>query len=109
MKKKWYYILVRGDKMNIRLKNDIGMVKECKIGFSWTTLFFSFFPAFIRGDWKWGLIQLVLSIFTYGLSSLVFCFIYNKIYINGLLQQGFKPAADIDRDILVSKGFLAMN
>ena len=31
------------------------------------------------------------------------------VLINSLLQQGFKPAADIDRDILVSKGFLAMN
>ena len=95
--------------MNIRLKNDIGMVKECKVGFSWTILLFGFFPPFFRGDWKWGLIQLVLAFFTGGLSNLVFCFIYNKIYINGLLQQGFKPAADIDRDILVSKGFIAMN
>lgn len=95
--------------MNIRLKNDIGMVKECKVGFSWTILLFGFFPPFFRGDWKWGLIQLVLAFFTGGLSNLVFCFIYNKIYINSLLQQGFKPAADIDRDILVSKGFLAMN
>lgn len=95
--------------MNIRLKNDIGMVKECKVGFSWTILLFGFFPPFFRGDWKWGLIQLVLAFFTGGLSNLVFCFIYNKIYINGLLQKGFKPAADIDRDILVNKGFLVMN
>ncbi|TBX07965.1 hypothetical protein [Clostridium perfringens] len=95
--------------MNIRLKNDIGMLKECKVGFSWTILLFGFFPPFFRGDWKWGLIQLVLAFFTGGLSNLVFCFIYNKIYINSLLQKGFKPAADIDRDILVSKGFLAMN
>ena len=47
--------------MNIRLKNDIGMVKECKVGFSWTILLFGFFPPFFRGDWKWGLIQLVLA------------------------------------------------
>ncbi len=70
--------------MNIRLKNDIGMVKECKVGFSWTILLFGFFPPFFRGDWKWGLIRLVLAFFTGGLSNLVFCFIYNKIYINGL-------------------------
>lgn len=95
--------------MNIRLKNDIGMVKECKVGFSWTILLFGFFPPFFRGDWKWGLIQLVLAFFTGGLSNLVFCFIYNKIYINSLLQKGFKPAADIDRDILVNNGFLVMN
>ena len=56
-----------------------------------------------------GVNTISISFFTGGLSNLVFCFIYNKIYINSLLQKGFKPAADIDRDILVSKGFLAMN
>lgn len=95
--------------MRIRLKNDIGMVKECKVGFSWTTFFFGLFPALFRGDWKWALIQFLCAIITFGISSLVFCFIYNKIYINGLLEKGFKPASDVDKDILVSKGFMASN
>ena len=93
--------------MNIRLKNDVGMVKECKIGFSWTTFFFGFFPAIFRGDWKWAIIQFIVACCTFGLSSIIFCFIYNKLYINGLLEKGYKPASDVDRDILVGKGFLA--
>ena len=93
--------------MNIRLKNDVGMVKECKIGFSWTTFFFGFFPAIFRGDWKWAIVQFIAACCTFGLSSIVFCFIYNKLYINGLLEKGYKPASDVDRDILVGKGFIA--
>ena len=35
----------------------------------------------------------LLMIVTAGLSSLVFMFIYNKIYIKGLIKKGFKPVS----------------
>ena len=89
------------------MKNDLGMVKECKVGFSWTTFFFGIFPALFRGDWKWAIIQLIIASLTFGFSSLVFCFIYNKLYINDLLKQGFTPVSETDRAILVSNGFIA--
>ena len=38
--------------------------KNAPVGFSWTTFFFSFFPAFIRGDWRYGLLFLVLNMVT---------------------------------------------
>lgn len=93
--------------MKIRLKNDLGLVKECKVGFSWTTFFFGFFPALFRGDWKWALIQLGCGMITMGISSFVFCFIYNKLYINDLLNKGFVPITDSDKAVLVSKNFIA--
>lgn len=92
--------------MKIRLKNQLGIVKECKVGFSWTTLFFGCFPALFRGDWKWMLIQIGCALITSGLSSLVFCFIYNKLYISDLLNKGFEPIDESDRDVLVSKNFI---
>lgn len=67
-----------------------GVIKNAPIGFSWTTFFFVFFPAFIRGDWKWGVIQLILALITAGFSGLVFMFIYNKLYIKELISKGFK-------------------
>ncbi|HGM1082511.1 TPA: hypothetical protein ACKOLN_002482 [Clostridioides difficile] len=95
--------------MKVRLRNNVGMIKECKVGFSWTTFFFGFFPALFRGDWKWMIIELICACVTFGLSSIVFCFIYNKLYINDLLSKGYTPASDADADILINKGFLVAN
>ena len=76
--------------MKRTMKNEIGQVKIVKEGFSWTMLFFGIFVPLYRGDWKWFLIILIANIFTYGWASVVFTFIYNKIYINDLLEKGYK-------------------
>ena len=76
--------------MKRTMKNEIGQVKIVKEGFSWTILFFGIFVPLYRGDWKWFLIILIANIFTYGWASVVFAFIYNKIYINDLLEKGYK-------------------
>lgn len=97
--------------MHVNLKNDLGNVKQCKVGFSWTVFFFGFFVPFFRGDLKWGIILLVLNMFlgisTLGIGYLVvnlfFCFFYNKTYINGLLEKGYKPISQADSDILAQK------
>lgn len=93
--------------MIIRLKNNVGMIKECKVGFSWTNFFLGFFVPMFRGDWKFTLIQLAAAFMTCGISNLVFPFFYNKVYINDLLEKGYTPATEVDRGILVSKGFIA--
>ena len=75
----------------ITFKSKSGSIRKvAPVGFSWTTFFFGFFPALIRGDWKWALIQLVASLFTGFISWIVFCFIYNRLYIQGLIKEGFK-------------------
>lgn len=72
------------------MKNEIGQVKVVKEGFSWTTLFFGALVPLCRGDWKWFLIMVVAGLCTMGLSSLIFCFLYNKFYINDLLKEGYR-------------------
>lgn len=67
-----------------------GQYKEVKEGFSWTVLFWGIFPPLFRGDWKWLLIMLILAFFTAGISNLVFPFIYNKLYINDLIEKGYR-------------------
>lgn len=89
------------------LQNDAGVLKNIKVGFSWTTLFFGLFVPLVRGDWKWFIIMLIADIVTCGIANIVFCFIYNKIYINDLLEKGFKPADEITRRGLVGKGYIA--
>ena len=90
----------------LRLKNSIGMVKECKIGFSWTTLFFGLFVPLLRGDLKNSAIMAIVGLLTCGFSWLVFPFFYNKTYVKGLLLQGFIGATEADKEILISKGFI---
>jgi hypothetical protein len=80
--------------------------KQRKLGFSWTTLFFGFFPALFRSDWKWGLIMFVLQLVTLGLSSIVFAFIYNKIHLNDLIEQGYKPMDEFSYNALASRGLI---
>lgn len=66
-----------------------GEQRKAPIGFSWTTLFFGVFPALCRGDWKWLLIMLVVAFFTCGVSYFVFPFVYNRLYYNDCLKEGF--------------------
>ena len=94
--------------MKVVLQNDAGLTKQVKIGFSWTTFFFGFIPALIRGDLKWAIIMLLLEAvfgsFTFGIGAwfvgIVFSFVYNKIYIKELIEKGYKPADDTARDAL---------
>jgi len=76
---------------NVVFENqNTGHIRHAPVGFSWTVLFFSFFPPLFRGDWKWAFIMFVLSVLTWGVSGLVFMFIYNKLYIKDLISSGFK-------------------
>ena len=65
------------------------ITKEVPVGFSWTILFFGFFPPLFRGAFKWGLIMLITALLTSFLASLIFMFIYNKIYLKSLLEKGY--------------------
>ena len=79
--------------------------KQVKIGFSWTVFFFGSFPALFRGDFKWFLIMIIADFFTASLAHWVFIFIYNKLYITDLLNQGYIPNDAFSENALLSKGF----
>lgn len=74
----------------LNLENRNNIQKQAPVGFSWTTFFFGFFPALFRGDWKWGMIIGIAAFVTFGLSSFIFAFFYNRLYIQDLLNNGFK-------------------
>lgn len=66
-----------------------GQMRAAPVGFSWTTFFFGFFPAILRGHWSMGLLMIPLALVTLGLSGLYFSFAYNKIYLNHLMNEGY--------------------
>jgi len=52
--------------------------------------FLVFFPAFFRSDWKRGILMILCSLVTFGFSWLIFVFIYNKLFIKELVNNGYK-------------------
>ena len=67
-----------------------GQMRSAPIGFSWTTLFFGFFPALFRSDWVGAVIIFLIGFATFGISNLVFPFIYNKMYLKRLIRDGYR-------------------
>jgi phosphotransferase system glucose/maltose/N-acetylglucosamine-specific IIC component len=93
----------------ITLKNDVGVVRKVPIGFSWTMLFFGPLVPLFRGDIKWTILYLLVVLVTlpfYGVGCLILPFIYNKRYVIGLFERGYKPADEESRKILVAKGII---
>lgn len=91
--------------MEMILQNQLGASKTVKTGFSWTTLFFGCFPAMFRGDWKWAIIMFIVALITSGISWFVFPFFYNKLYIQDLLNKGYRPLDEKGVELLRAKGF----
>lgn len=83
--------------MKIKVKNQYNDVKEIKLGFSWTTIFFGILVPLFRLDWKTVLVYLAVSVLGWflGFSSLmtifivVFAFFYNKLYATQLFENGY--------------------
>lgn len=72
------------------LRNPVTKIEaKAPIGFSWTVLFFGPFPALYRGSFRWFFLMLLAAIFSAGLSSLLFMFIFNKLYIKDLISAGY--------------------
>lgn len=90
--------------MKVKLKNDNGIVKEIKVGYSWTSLCFGFFVPLIRGQMSDTIIML-LGIITWGILPIVWTFKINKRYCTMLLEKGYKPLNANDITILTQKGY----
>lgn len=101
--------------MRARLQNEAGVMKEVKVGFSWTTFFFGFFPALFRGDLKWAVIMFItaaaVGALTFGFGAwipgIIFSFIYNKINIKELLEKGYRPADEQTQAELQARGIIS--
>jgi hypothetical protein len=85
----------------VELRNPAtGEVKLAPVGYSWTVLFWGFFPALFRQDWKYAGIMLGIIIVA-GLifegagfiPLILFSFIYNdKMHLKDLLDSGWRIA-----------------
>ena len=66
-----------------------GIAKSGYVGFSWTYLLFGWFVPVVRGELGIGVLHLVITFVSFGLSQLVFPFLYNRQYMNRMLTSGW--------------------
>lgn len=94
--------------MKVTLKNmDTGVIKTSPTGYSWTTLFFGFFPAIFRGDFKGAMIGFIGGLFGAWLFFAIFAAFYNKLYIKDLMSKRYTYANEETRQYLIEKGIIA--
>ena len=88
--------------MLVKFRNEMGINREVKVGFSWTSFFFGGFPFLFRGMPLHGLGWIFLAIITFGISNLILCFIINKQTAVYYLENGYKPEGP-NWDVAASK------
>lgn len=77
--------------MILSFKNEVGLVKQVKLGVSWTAFFFGVIPLFVRGMWGLGIMWTIAAMCTMGLSNIVLMFVANKQKAHFYLENGYKP------------------
>ena len=77
----------------VMMKNDSnGLIKKGVYGYSWTYLFFGWLVPIFRGEIGIGALHLVISIFSCGITQIIFSFLYNKQFTQRLIEKGFRFA-----------------
>ena len=83
-------ILILNPQRKVRIIHSVsGITKSGYVGFSWTYLVFGWFVPVIRGELGVGVLHLVITFVSFGLSQLIFPFLYNRQYMNRMLTAGW--------------------
>lgn len=102
-----------------------GQIRIAKVGFSWTSFIFNFWPAIFRSDWYNFLcmmgVQLILAMmismaisepfqiafsFAAYVLSFVWGFLYNMMYFKHLFKIGFEPVDKHSKELLIKSKYL---
>jgi len=83
-------VLLLGLQKPVRiLHRESGLAKTGYIGYSWTYLLFGWFVPLIRGELGIAVLHLVITLFSAGISQLIFPFIFNRQYMQRMLTAGW--------------------
>jgi hypothetical protein len=69
-----------------------GQTRRAPVGYAWTLLCFGPFVFLARKEWLLFLITLVLTVVTLHISNIVLSFKGNRMYIQMLINQGYRVA-----------------
>lgn len=97
----------------IFLVNESGKIKSCKLGYSWISLFIPIIYPLFRMDFKNFIIQFILcsilgeiSSTLLGLTWIIYCGFYNKIYLKDLIKKGYEPYNEESELVLKKQGII---
>ena len=83
-------LLLIGLQKKVRIIHGVsGIGKNGYLGYSWTYLCFGWFVPVVRGELGVGVLHLVITLVSFGLSQLIFPFLYNRQYMNRMLTSGW--------------------
>jgi len=83
-------LLLIGLQKKVRIIHTVsGIGKNGYVGYSWTYLLFGWFVPVIRGELLIGVLHLIITLVSFGLSQLIFPFLYNRQYMNRMLTSGW--------------------
>ena len=94
-------LLLIGMQKKVRIIHSVsGIAKNGYVGYSWTYLLFGWFVPVVRGELGVGVLHLVITLVSFGLSQLIFPFLYNRQYMNRMLTNGWVlDIADPNHDL----------
>lgn len=103
--------------MAIAIVENNGLRKEVKLGFSWTTFFFGWLVPLFRGDKEEAIMFLItgflagiIGSFTFGIAIIGYRVLiglkYNRMYAKTLMEKGWEPASETDKQLLISNGVI---
>ncbi len=98
-------LLLIGLQKKVRIIHSVsGIAKNGYVGYSWTYLFFGWLVPVVRGELGVGVLHLVITLVSFGLSQLIFPFLYNRQFMNRMLTSGWVlDSADPNYDLARSK------
>ena len=98
-------LLLIGLQKKVRIIHTVsGIGKNGFVGYSWTYLLFGWFVPVIRGELLIGILHLIITLVSFGLSQLIFPFLYNRQYMNRMLTSGWVlDSADPNYDLARQK------
>jgi hypothetical protein len=98
-------LLLIGLQKKVRIIHTVsGIGKNGYVGYSWTYLLFGWFVPVIRGELLIGILHLIITLVSFGLSQLIFPFLYNRQYMNRMLTSGWVlDSADPNYDLARQK------
>ncbi len=69
-----------------------GQTRRAPVGYAWSVLFFGPFVFLARKEWMLFVMTLVLTVLTLHISNIVLSFKVNRMYIQMLINQGYRVA-----------------